>query len=322
VVRHVANAVDFTDFRTHEAATSSVHGVTGALVGATTVQTLTNKTLTSPTITTPTVTGGGSLAGTFTGTPTFSGNVTHSGEVILTNLLRGSRALATDSMYESRVTADANARWFIRADGRMGWGPGSGAFDTNLYRDSSDALATDDLFRIYRALGTDAAISGRRAADPNARWYATADGVVNWGDGAGAIDTNLYRASAGVLASDSIFDAQVETDTTGLTPAANFSTSTFTWRRTCNVATIRVTLVYSGSTITADSQGNITDTLCCTLPSGVRPADVAVQAYDRSGIAAGTVTILNDGTCTLKTLAPTATIPSGASINFSGTYVL
>lgn len=188
VVRHVYNATDASDFRTHEAATSSVHGVTGALVGATMVQTLTNKTLTSPTINsatyanggsfagtytgTPTfsgavtlsgggtlggtftgahtysgavtLSGGGTMSGTFTGTPTFSGNVTHSGEIILTNLLRGSRALASDSAYESRVTADANARWFTQTDGKHWWGPGSAAVDTNLYRSAADTLKTDD----------------------------------------------------------------------------------------------------------------------------------------------------------------------------------
>jgi len=51
------------------------------------------------------------------------------------------------------------------------------------------------------------------------------------------------------------------------------------------------------------------------------PMDTTVLPYDRSGITFGTVTILSDGTCTLKTLAPTATIPAGASINFSATYV-
>jgi len=42
-----------TDLNTHEALTE-IHGATGALVGTTNVQTLTNKTLTSPTINTPT----------------------------------------------------------------------------------------------------------------------------------------------------------------------------------------------------------------------------------------------------------------------------
>lgn len=196
VVRHAYNAVDATDFRTHEAATSSVHGVTGALVGATQSQTLTNKTLTSPTI------NSGALSGTFTGTPTFSGNVTHSGEIILTNLLRGSRATATDSMYESRVTADSLARWFMQADGKMFWGSGAAAMDTVLYRDAASSLRTDDQVGSFRTLGTDVTFGGQRAADSGSRWYITADGVITWGDGAGAMDTNFYRSSANNLTTD------------------------------------------------------------------------------------------------------------------------
>lgn len=53
VLRHVHSAKDFADSRTHEAATSGVHGITGALVGTTQAQTLTNKDLSSGTNTFP-----------------------------------------------------------------------------------------------------------------------------------------------------------------------------------------------------------------------------------------------------------------------------
>ena len=73
VVRHMAIGRDYREANTHIEATTG-HGATGAVVGTTNTQTLTNKTLTTPTLTSPTITGTGAIAGTFTGNLT--GNVT------------------------------------------------------------------------------------------------------------------------------------------------------------------------------------------------------------------------------------------------------
>jgi len=179
-VRHVWNAQDGTDFRTHEAATAAVHGISGSFVGTTDVQTLTNKTLTAPTINSGVFASGGSFAGTYTGTPTFSGALTLSGTPVISNgasltgTLSGSptfsgvpvftggptintlsalfhRTNATDPAIRVRLDADSQSRLIIQGDGKHVFGSGAATGDTTLYRDAADSLKTDDAFT---AVGT------------------------------------------------------------------------------------------------------------------------------------------------------------------------
>ncbi len=54
---------------------------------------------------------------------------------------------AADNAVDIGVKDDANARLAIDAGGRVTWGDGTNAADTNLYRDAADVLKTDDTFK-------------------------------------------------------------------------------------------------------------------------------------------------------------------------------
>jgi hypothetical protein len=237
VVRHVVNAVDLTDFRTHEAATAAIHGVAGTLVGTSDTQTLSNKTLTSPTINAGalsgtftgahtysgavTLSGGGTFTGTFTGSPTFSGAPAFSGGGSLSGTFSGSPTLSgtpsfTGTIQSTQpaaanvslgaiVTADTFDRFRLYANGDMEWGPGNAARDVKLYRSSANVLKTDDKILSERASVGDDCFAAKVVGDGGDRLLIDTDstGAVVWfGSGSGAPDTNLYRESNGVLKTD------------------------------------------------------------------------------------------------------------------------
>jgi hypothetical protein len=168
VVRHVISARDFADFQAHQAATSDVHGVTGALVGASSTQTLANKTLTSPVINsgamsgtftgnptfsgTPVLAAGASLTGTFTGSPTLSGAPAFTGAPVFSGGALFQRASATSLAHRASVTADTQDRLQVQADGRHLWGSGAATLDTTLYRNAAGELKTDGAFTAAGAL--------------------------------------------------------------------------------------------------------------------------------------------------------------------------
>ena len=217
VVRHVWHAGDATDFRTHEAATSSVHGVTGALVGATMVQTLTNKTLTSPTVNSPAIAGGGSLAGTFTGTPTFSGALTLSGGATiaggaLSGTFTGAPTLSGNVVFSGTTPTFVSPSF-----------SGTPSFAGNA------TFAAVPLFtggpQFNRANSTDSAQGVSVTGDGFDRHRVLASGLHEWGPGSGARDTNLYRSAANTLKTD---DALV---VTGAMTSANLPTL-FLWGET------------------------------------------------------------------------------------------
>lgn len=112
------------------------------------------------------LTGTQTVAGikTFSAIPIFSTGATFNGQVTLsaTSILI-SRTAVTDNAYRANLTGDANSRVIINADGKILWGSGSAASDTNLYRSNIDELTTDDALIVTKNLSTagDFSIQGR-----------------------------------------------------------------------------------------------------------------------------------------------------------------
>lgn len=202
IVRHSSSGRDFAEMQAHISATTNVHGVSGALVGTSSTQTLSNKTLTAPTI------NAGALTGTLTGSPAFSGAVQFTGDPILQG------ATAADTAASVRVAADADPRLALRADGALLWGDGSGAADVTLARSGTGAASLTGSLSVSGAVTgastvgtvrtntTDIAFQEQLTGDSAQRWTVGGDGKVSWGPGVTPVDTTLYRTGVGALKTD------------------------------------------------------------------------------------------------------------------------
>lgn len=127
-----------------------------------------------------------------------------------TNLYRAAAgALQTDGEFDAasyvqanRLTANRVALGYSAGLASPGISFGS-ALDTNLYRTAAGVLRTDGAVQANQSAVGNVYFGGLIAGEPNYRFRVTGDGAISIGPGgAVAPDTNLYRASAGVLRTD------------------------------------------------------------------------------------------------------------------------
>lgn len=197
-VAHGVVARDVQEPQDHIASSQNIHGVGSgnAVVGTDTTQTLTNKTVSGSSNTLTNI-GDTSLTGISASkvTGTFSNLVLNGSALKVTESGGGISAL------EINASGDTNPRFQVTSDGIVRWGPGNTATDFSAFRNAPGELALTGGILVTRNTG----LTGWRIArtgDTTSRVSATSDGVLQFGSGSAASDTNLYRAGAGVLKTD------------------------------------------------------------------------------------------------------------------------
>lgn len=165
---------------------------------------------------------------------------------------------------QASVIADSQKRLSVGVDGKIEWGSGSAARDTNLYRNGPNVLKTDDqlvaagvdlpsgnltlvtggqvniggsaagaAFAAVRTPSTADMFSVRVTGDTSSRLLIKADGSLTWGSGT-ALDTDLFRGGAGVVHTNGILNAVVDVRINGVSLPRGILTSA---RLTANTAT-------------------------------------------------------------------------------------
>lgn len=155
---------------------------------------------------------------TFTGTVNLDAATVTSGAQAITVAAAGTDAISVD------VTGDSVVRYVVNGDGFLQWGPGNAALDTNLFRNGVARLASNGRFESVRAASTNMAFAAFVTGDSFTRLSVDAAGLMVWGDGAGAGDTNLYRSAANTLKTD---DALIITGHTEMSTAQTSGSFTF-----------------------------------------------------------------------------------------------
>ncbi|KKM16674.1 hypothetical protein LCGC14_1683440, partial [marine sediment metagenome] len=88
----------------------------------------------------------------------------------------------TTEVYCTDVSGDTEHRFFVRSDGRIEWGPGNAAQDTNFYRDSAGVLKSDGAFVMGALTATTVDTTGRLAVVAAADSSFTGGGKVGIGN--------------------------------------------------------------------------------------------------------------------------------------------
>jgi hypothetical protein len=142
--------------------------------------------------------------------------------------------------------------------------------------------------------------------------YAPVEGMASY-----LLDVNrleVYDGAAWVTPPQSLTST-----TSGLNVASGFSQLDFSAYREGRNVMVDAFLSRTGATI-SEADGNILDTVCCTLPAGWRPTHQTINGFWDSGVASGGFVTGTDGVCTLR--SATGDINSGSNLRLHLNFLI
>jgi hypothetical protein len=169
------------------------------------------------------------------------GNITVNGIISGNFALAGSDFVGANALADAitvHITGDSQKRLIVNADGKLEWGNGTTGVDTDLRRIAPGKLGTSGTFDVGGPINAHDYISNVAPnaggyclltyvdGEPDSRFLVYADGKHEWGDGTDTppLDTNLYRAAPGVVATDGTFTAGVALTSVGQVNGASIAT--------------------------------------------------------------------------------------------------
>lgn len=312
-VRHMMTAEDLTLSRTHEAASTGVHGIAGALVGTTDAQSLTNKNLTGAGNTFPTslvtLTGSQSLSSKTLNAPILTGAASAARLDITNNIdvstipltVKGFASQTADilAVQDSAATNLLRVTPFdVKAGGANFLYPQVQALVGSLSRTviSADVPAVDVRGVLVRGI-----------AAQTSNFFEARDwtGTVKWAVGPDGSITSPTTANSGVLTSGIV------------TAATGWSITSQKFHKVGSTCHLYVTASRTGAAIPAASDGDIGTNLVATLNSSANYPSVPT-----SGVSVSTglwVSVFADeaGNISVRYRTPTFAISTGNPISFS-----